>query len=162
MALQRPEAPPFVREMLSADPKHLKAFVGAFWPHLVGVDVASRTRVLSAERSGTLVIEVPDAAWRRELHRLQVSLLIRLREVLGSAAPRRLGFMEARNRRPRPKDPIDLAAVRSQVPAPTPLILQAAGAIPSTELRAAFIKTAATYLSTFSAGGRPPASGENK
>ena len=143
MSLRPPEAPLFLREMLSADPARLTAFAAAFWPHMVGAEVGLRTRVVKLEKS-TLVIEVPDASWQKELHRLQPSLVRRLRELLGPAAPRRLGFMQARGGFMPAK-----AARTEHAPSPTPsaAILEAAGTIPDESIREAFIRTATNYLS---------------
>ena len=37
---------------------------------------------------------MPDARWRKVLHRMQREILARLRRVAGDLAPRRLGFVE--------------------------------------------------------------------
>jgi hypothetical protein len=146
MSLQAPQAPAFVRELLGASPARLTAFAAAYWPHLVGDEIASRTRVVKVE-NGTLVVEVPDASWRRELHRLQGSLLGRLRGPLGGAAPRRLGFIEARGGVSRlPARPAHPAESQPQPNPPSAAILEAARSIPDPALREAFVQTAARYL----------------
>ena len=43
---------------------------------------------------GTLRVRVPDASWRKVLHRMQPQILGRLRELAGDLAPRRMGFVE--------------------------------------------------------------------
>ncbi len=149
--LRAPEAPAFLREMLGADPSRMTAFVAAFWPHLTGGELAARTRVIKVE-DGVLIVQVPDARWRKELYKMQVPLLIRLRELLGAAAPRRLGFMEARGGLVTPNAPRRPPAAPVMAQAPRPAILEAAAAIEDEALRAAFIGAATRYLSTFDGG----------
>ncbi len=155
MAFQKLEAPAFVRDMLAGDPVRIRAFASAFWPQLVGAEIASRTKVLKIENA-TLVVGVPDASWRRELHRLQPAVLGRLRELLGTSAPRRLGFMEARAAATPAR-----SAPRDQPPAvpeaPHPGVVDAAAVIPEPHLRELFIRTASNYLRTFSGEARKPA-----
>ena len=43
---------------------------------------------------GTLRVRVPDASWRKVLHRIQPQILARLRELAGDLAPRRMGFVD--------------------------------------------------------------------
>src|SRR5690349_10251855 len=69
------------------------ALVRAAWPRVVGADLARRTEILAIEGT-TLRLRVPDVRWRKVLHRMQGDILRRLRELVGSVAPRRLGFTE--------------------------------------------------------------------
>jgi hypothetical protein len=43
---------------------------------------------------GTLRVRVPDAGWRKVLHRMQPQILGHLREIAGDLAPRRMGFVD--------------------------------------------------------------------
>src|ERR1044072_3126943 len=63
------------------------------WPLAVGPELARRTEVLGIE-GGTLRIRVPDAGWRKVLHRMQPQILANLREIAGDLAPRRMGFLD--------------------------------------------------------------------
>ena len=49
---------------------------------------------------GTLRVRVPDARWRKVLHRMQRQILGHLREIAGDLAPRRMGFVEGGMREP--------------------------------------------------------------
>jgi hypothetical protein len=123
----------------------------AAWPKAVGDDVARRTEVVAIE-GATLRIRVPDARWRGVLHRMQGDILARLRDVAGTLAPRRLGFMEgavAAAGAPR------AAAALAPAPAgPCPAaIVREAAAIADAEVRDRFVETAARYLAR--TGGRP-------
>ena len=81
------------RRLFGTVPFRTLALVRAAWPRAVGPDLARRTEVVALE-SATLRVRVPDARWRKELHRMQPQILARLREIVGDLAPRRLGFME--------------------------------------------------------------------
>lgn len=124
------------------DPVHLLTLVQAVWPVAVGDSVAQRTRVegLSGQ---TLRVRVPDAAWRRTLHRMQPQVLARLRDLLGEAAPRRLGFSEGG---------LVVAEPPPPPPAPAPLpplpgaVEEAAARITDPEIRALFEASAARAL----------------
>lgn len=118
------------------------ALLRAAWPRAVGPDVARRTEPLLIEK-GTLRVRVPDARWRKVLHRMQGEILARLRELAGEAAPRRLGFSEG----PVAEAPEASPESASARPAAPPAsIVAAAGAIPDPELRARFLESAARYL----------------
>lgn len=123
------------------------AFLRAAWPRAVGADLARRTEVLACE-GGTLRLRVPDARWRKVLHRMQREILGRLRGVAGGVAPRRLAFTEG----PVAEAPGAATRVASKLePRPLPLaVSQAAEAIPDPELRQRFVSAAARYLTRFS------------
>ncbi|PYQ38890.1 MAG: hypothetical protein DMF77_23060 [Acidobacteria bacterium] len=69
------------------------ALLEAAWPLAVGPELARRTEVLGVE-GGTLRVRVPDAGWRKVLHRMQPQILGHLREIAGDLAPKRMGFVE--------------------------------------------------------------------
>jgi hypothetical protein len=127
-------------------PARTLALVRAAWTRAVGPDLARRTEVVALEGT-TLRIRVPDARWRKELHRMQPEILARLRETTGELAPRRLGFMEG------PVATVANAAAaaepaRAEAPAPAPLPPSVvAGALAlDPDLRARFLEVAARYL----------------
>src|SRR4051794_36926337 len=93
MALRRAVGDGLAARIFGGGPIPTLALVRAAWPRVVGPDVARRTEVLAIEGS-TLRLRVPDAGWRKVLHRMQGDILRRMREVAGSLAPRRLGFTE--------------------------------------------------------------------
>jgi predicted nucleic acid-binding Zn ribbon protein len=57
----------------------------AAWDFSAGRAVADKTRVLAYERQ-CLIIEVPDAAWRTQLHAMAPQFLARLNQFLRVAA----------------------------------------------------------------------------
>ncbi len=120
----------------------------------MGEELARRTELVALE-AGTLRVRVPDAGWRKVLHRMRSDILARLYEVAGEFAPRRLGFMEAPlgaagagvkaaeaiARKPKP------APMPAAEPPSAPLSLRAAAeVIADAELRARFLESAALYL----------------
>ncbi len=131
-----------VARQFVGDPARLLALVQAVWPVAVGESVARRTRV-EGLAGQTLRVRVPDAAWRRTLHRMQPQVLARLRDLLGAAAPRRLGFSEGGlpalepTPPPPPAEPVPL--LPAQVEA-------AAARIADAEIRALFEGSAAGAL----------------
>jgi hypothetical protein len=108
----------------------------------VGAELALRTRVEAVEGT-TLRIRVPDARWRRQLHRMQAQLVMSLRALAGPLAPRRLGFVEGGIVEPPPEPatapPPALAVLSAE-------LLGQAEAIDDTEIRAAFLESARRYL----------------
>lgn len=76
-------------------PEQAIALLRAAWPLAVGASLAERTRPLALQ-GRMLLVEIPDARWRRILHRLRREILVRLREVAGSRAPATLGFVVSR------------------------------------------------------------------
>jgi hypothetical protein len=142
MALERVASPPLARRLFGGTAEGALALLRAAWPAAVGPDVARRTEVL-ALGSGVLRIRVPDARWRKELHRMQPEIMRRLRAAAGDLAPRQLGFIEmaAAEEPAREAEP-------ASVPAP-PLaaaVVAGAAAIDDDELRARFLESAARYL----------------
>jgi hypothetical protein len=112
----------------------------------VGPELARRTEVVALDR-GALRVRVPDARWRKVLHRMQPEILDRLQRIAGSLAPRRLGFVEG-----------DVAPTSVPEPAPPgpsaplpPELLARIATIPDPELRARFAESAARYLGRQSA-----------
>lgn len=63
----------------------------AAWPLAVGKAIARHTSRLKLVR-GTLVVEVEDAIWQRQLHTLSSQILGRLRKVTGNAVVTDLEF----------------------------------------------------------------------
>jgi len=63
----------------------------AAWPLAVGKAIARHTSRLRLVR-GTLVVEVEDAIWQRQLHTLSSQILGRLRKVTGNAVVTDLEF----------------------------------------------------------------------
>ena len=154
MALQHPVTVGLARRLFGAVPSRTLALVRAAWPHAVGADLALRTEVVTLEGT-TLRIRVPDARWRKELHRMQRDILARLRETAGELAPRRLGFVEgpvataAPTNAPRPE-----AARRFEpAPAPAAIVAEAAAAL-EPDLRERFLEVAARYLDRAKGGTR--------
>ena len=54
----------------------------AVWPLAVGKTIAAHTKAASLVRT-TLVVEVEDAIWRRQLHVLEAQIVRKLTEALG-------------------------------------------------------------------------------
>jgi hypothetical protein len=116
----------------------------------VGPELARRTSV-QALVGRTLHVRVPDAAWRKTLHRMRREVLARLRNVAGELAPHTLGFVEgAVETAPAPR-PAALPEVRPASAA----VHAAAERIADPEIRERFLQTAARYLSR----GAPPGGG---
>lgn len=63
----------------------------AAWPVAVGKTVAARTNAAKLVR-GTLIIQVEDAVWQRQLNRMRHQIIHRVHEVSGSAAVEDLAF----------------------------------------------------------------------
>jgi hypothetical protein len=79
--------------LFGASPARTLALLEAAWPLAVGPELARRTEVLGIE-GGTLRVRVPDAGWRKVLHRMQPQILAHLREIAGDLAPKRMGFVD--------------------------------------------------------------------
>src|SRR5256885_797121 len=79
--------------LFGGSPERTLALLRASWPLAVGQELARRTEVIGVER-GTLRVRVPDAGWRKALHRMQPQILRRLRQLTGELAPRRMGLLE--------------------------------------------------------------------
>jgi len=120
------------------------ALLRAAWTHAVGAELSRRTEVLAVEGQ-TLRVRVPDARWRRVLHRMQPDLLARLRAMAGEIAPRRLGFTEGGVAESSPPAPAPASAPRE--PAASEAVRAASTAIEDSELRGRFVASAERYLS---------------
>lgn len=122
------------------------ALLRAAWPLAVGPELARRTEV-SALEVQTLRIHVPDARWRKALHRMREDILVRLRQIAGDVAPRHLGFIEGLvPPAPEPPPAAALRAGASGPPPPRPDLTAAASAIEDPEIRDRFLEAAARYL----------------
>ena len=154
MALQHPVTVGLARRLFGAVPSRTLALVRAAWPHAVGPDLALRTEVVTLEGT-TLRIRVPDARWRKELHRMQRDILTRLRETAGELAPRRLGFVEGPVGTAAPPNPRPQPAAGGLEPAspPAAIVAEAAAAL-DPELRERFLEVAARYLDRAKGGTR--------
>jgi hypothetical protein len=150
MALEKPDTQGLARRLFPPGSPQRLELVRAAWPLAVGEDLARRTEVLALE-GRTLRVRVPDASWRKVLHRLRGPILGKLAAVAGDAAPDRLGFQEETfamragvnpARRLRPPDPPRAGA---ELAAP-PAVAREAEAIADPELRRAFLDVAARYL----------------
>jgi hypothetical protein len=148
--------------LFGASPERTLALLRAVWPLAVGPELARRAEPVGVDR-GTLRVRVPDAAWRRTVHRMQPQILARLRELAGELAPYRMGFLESRAADGRPdasesgveRDAVavDAGGFQGGSPLPPgsqwrspPEIEDVAAAIPDPEIRARFAATAARYL----------------
>jgi hypothetical protein len=126
-----------------AEPARL-ALLKSAWPHAVGSELARRTEVLALE-GRTLRVRVPDASWRKVLHRMQPQIVARLRGIAGELGPSRLGFSEGQLAAPAEEPP---AVLSGRAPAPVDAeVAAAAEAITDAELREVFMTAAARYLS---------------
>src|SRR5262249_51687552 len=114
MALRRAALTGRSAAFLAGTPERTLALLRALWPAAVGDEVARKTEVIGLD-AGMLRIRVPDATWRRALFRMRRQILERLREVAGSAAPRRLGFDEG-TVRPRPPIASRTRVLRAEPP----------------------------------------------
>lgn len=145
MSLERVQAQAIAGRIFDAGPEARVALMRACWRVAVGEDLASRTEVLALE-GRTLRLRVPDARWRKVLHRMERELLSRLRQSAGELAPNRLGFTEG------PVAAIASAPKTALKPLPELRPLPAAVAASATsiadpEIRERFLETAARYLS---------------
>ena len=131
------------QRLFGAVPFRTLALVRAAWPRAVGPDLARRTEVIALE-AATLRVRVPDARWRKELHRMQPDILARLREIAGELAPRRLGFGEG------PVAPAPSRETRRTASATPPAapaeVVAGASVLDDAELRRRFLEVAARYL----------------
>jgi hypothetical protein len=144
MALLKPDTQGLARRLFPAGSPQRLELVRAAWRLAVGDDLARRTEVLALE-GRTLRVRVPDASWRKVLHRLRGEILDKLSAVAGDAAPDRLGFQEEplgwrapAPAPPPPRPPADAA--------PPPGLAREAQAITDPDLRRAFLDVAARYL----------------
>jgi hypothetical protein len=155
MALDKPDLQGLARKLFPAGSPQRLELVRAAWPRAVGADLARRTEVLALE-GRTLRVRVPDAGWRKVLHRLRGQILARLADIAGSAAPDRLGFQEevwaagagSESRREGLGGFPPLRGFAPEPPtlSPPPALAREAEAIEDPELRRAFLETAGRYL----------------
>ena len=118
------------------------ALVRAAWSTAVGPELARRTLV-QAMVGRTLHVRVPDAAWRKTLHRMRREVLSRLQAIAGELAPQALGFVEGAL----PALAPPAAAKGPASPFVVPEALRAeASRIADPEIQARFLATAARYL----------------
>ena len=152
MVLRPAQSVSLAGQLFGPSPERTAALVRAAWTRAVGPDLARRTEVVALEGT-TLRIRVPDARWRKVLHRMQPELLTRLYALAGELAPRRLGFVEG----PMAGGTIPAAALPPVADEPPPAVLpapevvRAAEAIQDPEMRQAFLDMAGRYLAR---GGR--------
>lgn len=146
VALRQPVERGLARRIFGATPQGSLALLRSVWAQAVGPEVAQRTEVLALE-GRALRVRVPDARWRKVLHRMQRDILMRMHEQVGDMAPTRLGFQEG---------PVSALAARpvpeSRVVTPVPLpagLAAVAASIPDAEIRGRFEASAALYLSRF-------------
>lgn len=128
--------------LFGATPARRLALLRAAWPHAVGAELARRTEVVTLE-AGVLRVRVPDAGWRRVLHRMQPQVLARLRDLTGALAPAKLGFTEGHVS----GTPSDPTAAPAPPAAGVPSALaESAALIADDEIRGRFLAAAARYL----------------
>jgi hypothetical protein len=130
--------------LFQAGPARL-ALLKSAWPHAVGSELARRTEVLALE-GRTLRVRVPDAGWRKVLHRMQPQIVRRLRDITGELGPSRLGFSEGQVATAPEEKPAPRAADRGLAPLDAE-VAAAAATITDAELREVFTAAAARYLS---------------
>ena len=130
--------------LFEAEPARL-ALIKSAWHFAVGPELARRTEVLALE-GRTLRVRVPDAGWRKALHRMQPQIVARLRTIAGALGPSRLGFSEGQVAAPLEEKP---AASAGSGGADTldPEVASAAERIADAELRRQFLASATRYLS---------------
>ncbi|MGI8958736.1 MAG: DUF721 domain-containing protein [Bryobacteraceae bacterium] len=84
----------------------------AVWPAAVGKAIAAHTARIRLVRS-TLLVEVEDAMWQRQLHQLSAQILDRFRQLTGSDSIQDLEFRIAIPRRqPQRVDSPETASLR--------------------------------------------------
>lgn len=142
MTLTRAGASDTAARLFGGAPERVRALMRAAWPLAVGPELSRRTEVLGIER-GTLRVRVPDARWRIVLHGMQPDILRRLREIAGSLAPWRIGFVEGGMKH---ADSLPPAAVAGP-PADLPIeVAGPAAEIADEEIRRRFLDTAKRSL----------------
>ena len=135
-----------VRRLFPPGSRQSLELMRAAWPLAVGKDLARRTEVLAVE-GRTLRVRVPDARWRKVLHRMRGDIVQKLRAVAGDDAPDRLGLQEDPAGALRALGPGDAREPLPAAPSPPPAaVAEAARAIGDGDLRRAFLDTAARYL----------------
>ena len=142
MALTRAGASDTAARLFGGSPERVRALLRAAWPLAVGPELSRRTEVLGIER-GPLRIRVPDGRWRLVLHGMQPEILTRLRQIAGSLAPWRIGFVEGGMK---DAGPLPAAAGSATQEEPPLAIALSAAEIVDDEIRARFLESAAKYL----------------
>ena len=142
MALTRAGASDVAGRLFGGAPERVRALMRAAWPLAVGPELSRRTEVLGIER-GTLRIRVPDARWRTVLHGMQPDILRRLREIAGSLAPWRIGFVEGGMKDAGPLPPAGLPDPPADLPAE---VAARAAEIEDAEIRERFLSAATRSL----------------
>ena len=158
MQLQRAASRNLAHQIFGGNEKRVLALLRAAWPAAVGPELARRTEVVALE-GRTLRIRVPDAGWRKVLHRMRADIVDRLGSVAGRLAPLRLGFMEApfapsapHPGAPGSTDPAPAVRLGHERPPATvedslpPHLEVEAATIADPEIRARFLETARRYL----------------
>jgi hypothetical protein len=146
MVMDRVSGRAWAARLFGASPARTLALLQAAWPLAVGPELARRTEVVGVEK-GTLRVRVPDAGWRKVLHRIQPQILSRLREIAGDAlAPRRMGFLEGALSADSESGVERRAAAVDEHPTLPASLARAVSAIPDPEIRARFAAAAARYL----------------
>lgn len=141
MSLQQASARGLVNRLFGSGPAPRLALIRAFWPAAVGADVARRTEIVALE-GRCLRVRVPDARWRKVLHRMQREIVSRLWSAIGELAPSQLSFVEE----PVAERPVAPPVPERPAAAPPEALVASAAAIADPELRARFLSTAARYL----------------
>lgn len=87
--------------------RHLNSgeFVIAAWRAAVGHRLATRTRAVALHRN-TLIVEVEDDLWRKNLSLLRAQLLKNLSDLLDDQAPAAIEFRIGIPRRPPASEPV--------------------------------------------------------
>jgi hypothetical protein len=148
VALRHPVEQGLARRLFGATPQGSLALLKRVWARAVGPELASRTEVLAVE-GRTLRVRVPDARWRKVLHRMQRDILARMRGLAGDMAPARLGFQEgAVTVTPTATPPTAAPLAMAEAPLPASLATEAAS-ITDEDLRGRFVASAARYLGRF-------------
>ena len=62
-----------------------------FWPNLVGKQLATATRVTGLH-GNTVVINVPDLVWRKQLYQLKKPMLKKISELWGDSRVTEIAF----------------------------------------------------------------------
>jgi len=153
-ALDRPS----LGRRLFPTPERASLVLAAAWPRAVGAELARRTEPVALE-GDCLWVRVPDARWRKVLHRMRGDLRHRLRRALGDMAPARLAFVIGPVAEPGgPAAAPELAAPETPPEALSEMLVAAAESIPDPELRSRFLATSARYLRRTGAthSRRPP------
>jgi len=130
--------------IFEAEPARL-ALIKSAWPFAVGPELARRTEVLALE-GRTLRVRVPDAGWRKALHRMQPQIVARLRTIAGPLGPSRLGFSEGQVAAP-PEERPSASGEGGDPATLDPEVASAAERIADAELRREFLASATRYLS---------------